>query len=1625
MSQSAESNFDANRWLDSILPLLPQADRPLAGQFLQQVMQDLESAQQLNHSAWCDPTGMESLVQLFQSPLEAKSNAVKIHVSRQLHEDEQPQMGAIHCIQEGTRIFIHLHDTPFILDSVRNYLKQSQLTCYAQAHTTLSVKRDRDGAAVALADEIKPSYQREMVILILTETIDSDDELEQLHEELQAVLTSVKRSVDDFADMRKYICGESKKLKAQGYEQESAFLRWITEDNFVFMGCRGIIFRHGKLAIDPQVDSMGALRGDDSKALLERIMPGMHQEIDDILTRLTQSHGQDAEARLLVEYCEHGQSIIYASEGVDFLVLLRPADAENPEPRIFLVLGRFSRTALASRASSIPILKQRLQQTLKLSGHSEGSYLHHEFRSLYDRMPLRELFYSTPEIITRQIQSILKMEGDNDVKVMAREGHYGNYVSVVVACSRNRYSPPLEKRIVNLLSSQLPCPVTSVNSSASGSVSFIVCYANHEPGDSFSFNRKINESQVRRLVMTWEDRLREKLLGDYAPRLAFQRFSRYANAFDALYKEATPTSQAVLDIEMLESLVDGAPFASRIADYPSKQVFIKLYARTPTQLTRIVQTFDNFGITCLHELSSNVTLEDGNRYTVQRFEVAGSAEELSKLVDRADLFCRALDAIQDDLILDDKLNRLVLLEGLAPREIMLLIALRQYLLQIRPELSTKKVNRVLMAHHSQCKRIIELFLARFDPGKNKGRNKRIKELTQAFEEGLQEVVNLQDDQVLRALQNVVLATLRTNYFRQDGSDGLSLKIDCEAISSMPSPRPWREIFVLSPHMEGVHLRGGRVARGGLRFSDRLEDFRTEILGLMKTQMVKNSIIVPIGAKGGFIVPRMAEIPFNRRKSWVESQYKAFIRGLLDITDNRVDGAIVHPPDVVRYDSEDPYLVVAADKGTATFSDIANGVAENEYSFWMNDGFASGGSHGYDHKKVGITARGAWECIRLHFQELGHDIDREPFSVVGIGDMSGDVFGNGLLATRQIKLVGAFNHLHIFLDPEPDTEKSYMERERLFAMGRSSWEDYDTSLISAGGGIFSRSAKAIPLNPTLRKLLETKAESLSGEQVIQKLLTSRVDLVYNGGIGTYVKAKSETHLDVSDKANDTVRVDANQMHCRIFGEGGNLGITQKGRLEYAMHKGRINTDALDNSGGVDLSDHEVNLKILFAHLLQTGDIASMDDRNVLLERLSETVAEMVLEDNRMQHMAISRDEILSSRAPEIYLEGLDMLQELAGLDFEGEDVPEREALTKWLENGGIPRPLLAIMLGYTKLYTYEQLLQSDVVDLFFFERYLVDYFPDSVAREHGKELTQHFLKREIIATNVTNRVINQTGMGPLLATLNKVRRVRNDVPPLPIFFKAYLIAENITDAPNFRQQLHSLGNTLSANVKYQVLSDMEAVLLHLASWMLTHLSSDRITVDVINLYGKVIRAFQTNLWDALPELLSKERVADLTKRRGQLEKLGLTTELATETVLLPYLKDAMTILHIKEALHVSFEPVGHLYIRIDDFFGISWIEERLQGIRHRDVWGRMNMENVRKELWETRTRLVKRVITFKRHNESVGDAFGNYLAEVDTQKAEYMELLTRLRQEEKHDLLPLSVLVRKLRDLMLHEPSEDF
>ena len=854
------------------------------------------------------------------------------------------------------------------------------------------------------------------------------------------------------------------------------------------------------------------------------------------------------------------------------------------------------------------------------------------------------------------------------------------------------------------------------------------------------------------------------------------------------------------DLQRLERLE--ARLDVRVVPRTEGRVTIILYSVRSLDLTDILKTMQNLGLTVVEELRIPLNLPDGRRCLLYRFQVEAPPERIAALLDAEGRVAETLRALDEERATDDPLNALILSAGLGWRDVEVLRTLRNHLLQIRTQWAAETVSGVLVRNAEVAGALHRAFATRFNPALEGDRQKRIEEADAGFEQALEAVRSLTEDEVLRALGNLLFASIRTNAYQRPERPVFSIKIDSSRVEGMPTPRPMYEVYLHSRHLEGIHLRGGLIARGGIRWSDRHDDFRTEVLGLMKTQMVKNSVIVPVGSKGGFVLK--GEVPPRPAlDEYLVDRYREYVSGLLDVTDNREEGRILHPPEVVRHDGDDAYLVVAADKGTAHLSDTAN-LVSSQYGFWLGDAFASGGSVGYDHKKMGITARGAWECVHHHFRTLGLEIQKDPFTVAAIGDMGGDVFGNGMLLSPKIRLVAAFNHVHIFLDPDPDPETSLAERQRLFRLPRSSWRDYDKALISKGGGVFDRSAKAIPLSAEVRALLEIETRRPSGVEVVRKILTAKVDLLYNGGIGTYVKAAGEEHVEVGDRSNDRVRVDARDVRARVVGEGGNLGFTQRARLEYWAAGGRINTDAVDNSGGVDASDHEVNIKILLDMLCKKGLIEGREERNRIFLEMTDDVAGLVLADNLGQARAISLDRLRSTRDYEAFVGLIDDMVGAGLLNRGDEFVPHRkELLSSPDRKRGLPRPLHSVLLGYAKISASQLLLETDFPDTPAARPFLDGYFPSFLRERFSEHFEGHVLRREIIATVTVNYLVNRGGV-TLLPRLTGVAEIA-----LGDAVAAWVEVDRAAEAEALREAV--LGAGRSASEEHAALVEIEDAL----------------------------------------------------------------------------------------------------------------------------------------------------------------------------------------------------------------------
>jgi glutamate dehydrogenase len=1261
---------------------------------------------------------------------------IHVSVSNPSEDDARALGGGAGLPLETTILQTHTPDRPFLFDSLKNYLQKSGLRVYSAIHPIFTVRRQWERIVALGGAEEEGS--RESYCFFQIEGVPSKERLRRIEHEAFSLLKAVFLAVDDFEDMGR-ACRElvprlrSRRGETGELPAARAFLEWLLDDNYIFMGT--VSYGVGPDGTLVRVDETANGVFTDP-TLLPVVFPGVVEHVEAHL------HPQPSDDRVLdLDFCANA-SAIYHLEPIEDLTV-RQWGEDGKLRDVTLLLGRFARGAFAQRADRIPILKEKEERLLERCGAIPSSHVWRETRATFNHFPKTDLFYAGTADLERIIQRIVHVASDDEIVVEGRTG--AGYEALYVAFSRLRYAYQIEAALRRAFASAFG-PVAFGTSVDCGPVTLLIFYF-----DSNQLEHPVDLEEARRLteplVTDWEDRVAAALEKEFGEREGRRLLRRYVTpeSRSGLYREVTAPEQVPNDLRQLEALE--SRLEAGVVAKTAETASVQLCTVRALDLTDILKTLQNLGLTVTEELRIPLTLPEGRRCFLYRFDIGAAADRIAALRQGEQRFVDALRALDEERATDDPLNGLILSAGLTWRDVEVLRTLRNHLLQIRTHWNADTVNGVLVRNSAAAGALYRAFAARFDPSRPGDRAAAVAEADAGFGAALEAVRSLAEDEVLRALENLVRSALRTNAFQRPQRPVFSVKVDCRKVEGMPSPRPMFEVYVHSRRLEGIHLRGGMVARGGIRWSDRHDDFRTEILGLMKTQMVKNSVIVPVGSKGGFVLKGDVP-PRPALDEYLIDRYREFVSGLLDVTDNRADGKVLHPPEVVRQDGNDPYLVVAADKGTAHLSDTANSVSA-QYGFWLGDAFASGGSAGYDHKKMGITARGAWECVKHHFRNLGTDIQKEPFTVAGIGDMSGDVFGNGVLLSRVTRLVAVFDHRHIFVDPDPDPETSYRERERLFGLARSTWRDYNPALLSNGGGVYDRSAKAIPLSPEARKLLDIESESPSGEEVMRKILTARVDLLYNGGIGTYVKAESEDHGEVGDRTNDRVRVNGREVRARVIGEGGNLGLTQKGRLEYWTAGGRLNTDAVDNSGGVDTSDHEVNIKILLDMLVKKGFVKGREERDRILAEMTDDVAALVLADNAGQALALSLD---GHRSASRYEEFVSLVDDMAGaglLSRADESVPSREELlASSHRERGLPRPLLCVLLGYSKMSAFQLLLETDFPDGAAGRPFLDGYFPRLLRERFVDHFHDHVLRREIVATGAVNYLVNRGGIALL-------------------------------------------------------------------------------------------------------------------------------------------------------------------------------------------------------------------------------------------------------------------------------------
>ncbi len=1460
-----------------------------------------------------------------------------------------------------TVVEILLQDRPFVVDSVRGCLKSMGLELVDFVHPVIRVRRDGTGKLFRVIPD-RGESTLEAYELFLARRVDRSHHKE-IKDRVKSVLGDVVLTSTDYQSMRQkalelrgYLSGLAAGVGADVSFQEgpvdlreyASFVEWLVADNFVFLGYReyDIFDRKGSRYIQTRPGSgLGILRKIETSAYLKATP--LKQIPEKLRKRMTAGP-------VLMVTKTNAESTVHRRVRMDYVGVKVYDEAGRPAGERRL-LGLFTSRAHSRSVESIPLLRRKLEQVVALDNAVEGSHDFKQVVAIFNSIPRDELFRSSPRHLHRDIRTIMGIERQRRVLLTVRPDPLSRGLALMVIMPRDRFNTHVRRRIQGFLAERLQADHVDYNLAMGEDEArvrlhfFFTTELTIDSVDLPDLDRKIAE-----FTRSWEEHLLDEMLKRHDRSEARRLVDGYAQAFEEGYRAEMSMQHAARDIENLETLGDESYLVDLVARARGSDRVVSTQVRIYHQqstlvLSEVFPILEKLGLRVIEQISyspdGSRVLPEGSRNPslgIDIFRVldhSGAPIEVDRL---GDVLIEALLELLYGRAANDRLNQLVLTAGMSVRQVALLRTCRAYLSQVQAATSLSFVADTLLKHPGCARAIYDFFEARFGLSGNGSRKTAVARTRSSFYEQLAPVSSLSEDETLGTLFQIVEAVVRTNFFGDDPC--IALKIDSSKVPAMPDPRPLFEIFVGSPDMEGIHLRGGRVARGGIRWSDRPDDFRTEVLGLMKTQMTKNAVIVPVGSKGGFVLKHPPAEPTDLR-GHVREQYKTFMRGLLDLTDNLVGGEIVHPKGLVIYDEPDPYLVVAADKGTARFSDLANQIS-HEYRFWLGDAFASGGSHGYDHKNEAITARGAWECVRRHFREMGIRFGEQVVTVAGIGDMSGDVFGNGLLYSDRIKLLAAFNHLHIFLDPNPDPQASFRERKRLFETPGSTWEDYNPKLISRGGRVYSRHAKSIELSAAARKMLGTKESSLSGRALIRAILEMEVDLLWNGGIGTYVKSSRERHGDVGDQSNDNVRVDASRMKARVLGEGGNLGFTQLGRIEYALGGGRINTDAIDNSAGVDMSDHEVNIKILLQLPVEAGSL-SFEERNRVLEDMTDEVSKLVLEDNYSQSLCLSLAEKRSREDLSLFESLQEHLSDRGDLDPVVEQLPDSRTYRKRAgQHLGLTRPELAILLAYTKMALTRHLLLSNLPDQEFVQHYLRDYFPAPLMEHYSEWVQGHRLRREIIACQLTNLVVDKVG----IAFIHGMIRDTGATPPEVV--QAAVAALVVLDLGSFLKQIVALDDKVTATSQYRALREVDKAVRGIVQCILL----GEVDLDQLTEFVEHHRPPMTELRTRIARFLPRPEKTRYAKKAREFVEGGFPKRLAGQVASLDYLPGSLGLINAGDTTLVTLEKAARAFYALGEKLHLEAQRNAIVALPKKSKWEKiaatslvMDLRNVQRQL----------------------------------------------------------------------------
>ncbi|MEL7024843.1 MAG: NAD-glutamate dehydrogenase [Pseudomonadota bacterium] len=1509
---------------------------------------------------------------------------------------------------ESSNTIVELvHDNmPFLVDSLSMTLDRTGYAIRLTVHPLIRCVRTSGGRL----KDVKPRKSKQgtvdSFIRLEIRKESRADRLRTLAEEIEKTLTDVRAAVKDWQPMQDRMQSVIAQLEAQQHadpdrKRESLeLLRWLAAERFTFLGYRQYRLnkKKGELELTP-------IRG----SALGLNTVGNRRGSAHVLSPAMQRYRRSSELLLITK--ANSRSTVHRPSYLDYLGV-KAFNEKGEAVGEHRFIGLFTSQAYSAPVGQIPLVREKITEILDRAGLDPTGHRGKALIHILNNYPRDELFQASVADLARTTTGVLNLQERRRVKLFMRRDTFRRFYSCLVFIPREKYNTEVRERTETILRDALQGETVEshvqLSDSALARVHLLV-YADSRAANKVSL-RQI-EQRIAEAVVTWRDRLREALIRHFGEEVGVEKFEQYGRVFPLAYEEDASIEQAVDDLAFIERQLQ--PDATS-ADSYQLQVradgslrFVALRLEHQLALSDALPLLENLGMRVLTERPYQLRLAD-RRAWLQDFELQPATQTSNKQLRRAtENLIQGFHGQLTGSVERDRYNLLITLAGLNASRLNVLRAYATYLLQIGLPFRQRYLEEIFAEYAAVVGLALDYFDARFNPDKRRTA-RTVRELERKVRAGIADAVSLDADRALRALFSAMRATQRTNVFTGAlnlREQAFAFKIDTAHVDEAPLPRPAHEIFVYSPRVEGVHLRAGSVARGGLRWSDRRDDFRTEVLGLMKAQTVKNTVIVPTGAKGGFYPKQLPDGDRNAILEEAIACYSIFIRALLSVTDNLVGGKTVTPDRVVRYDDPDPYLVVAADKGTATFSDIANSIA-TEQGFWLGDAFASGGSAGYDHKKMAITARGAWEAVKRHFREMGTDTQTDAFTVAAIGDMSGDVFGNGMLLSPTLRLQAAFNHRHIFLDPTPDPTSSFEERKRLFELPRSGWDDYNTDLLSDGGGVFDRSQKSIALSDPIRKLLDLRETEASPLDIIKAILRMRVDLLWNGGIGTYVKASDETHADAGDRQNDSVRVDATELRCKVIGEGGNLGLTQLGRVEFAQLGGRINTDFIDNSAGVDSSDREVNIKILLARVAESRNLPA-SRRNKLLARMTDEVAALVLRNNYLQTQAISMMEARAVQRLSEHRSIIQALQKRGLLNRRLEGLPDDETLdARARDQQGFTRPELSVLLSYAKLDLYGQLSKCELHLGSHENEELTQYFPTPLRASDDALMPQHRLASEIVRTLLTNSLVNR--MGPAFA----IRAQEETGSSIDRVAQSYVIARDMSNARQLWADIERLDTRIPTNIQYSMMYEIARKLRHACYWILRNCGT---AIDVDEQIRSMSGPVQTIL-QSLPDLMGKAERSNLSKSIKQHLRMGVPERLAGKVSALSYITDALESVRIATDTGCSIDGMARTYFAVGHRLSIDWVRGAIDRLPVEGIWQARARGTLRDRAMGTQRALAGQVFLVNKCRDA--ETGIRKLVDMSPERFERVEdLLSQMRESGSEDFASLTVAVNEITTLV--------